>query len=381
MSRIDLIATWLNKIQPELARSVYPREVSGVAAAFDAKTQQSSFEFEEPPHVLFVADKTSLALVDDYQNLPVLALTHEEQNAVKRTLEAQQDKPGFYNGDHIIITAAIYDRSNNTVYMEARKADYAFLLTLRNQGFPRDSHLYRMRYFQTGVMCPLITEDDSLALMQRTQLGLFSQVGGFLEPINGKINFPGGGDLVSRTASKKIEEELALVADTKEQRFSFNPPQISAVSIRMTDGRCVSVIEFIAPARVNIKVDRLQFDIKNNSAKDAKEHTGTSVVVPLTSEKRDLLLKIALVGQAVLPGQPLFLPMLLSACRIANTDNFLPRSVPMHSTIAIPVSALFPRPQTRFSNFSFIDDAITQLIRGYQDQHHWVDDLSRAVLI
>lgn len=360
MSRIDLMQTWLSSIQPDLAGFVYPRAVSGVAAAFDAKTQQSSFEFDEPPAVLFISDKTTLLPAANYNSLPDLKLTTEEQEAIARTIAIQTEAeeraqikaefekkeytPRFYNGDHIIITAAIYDHSDNTLYLEARKVDYAFLLTLRNKAFPATSTLYQRNFFQTGVLCPLITEDDSLVLMQRSQLGLFSQAGGFLEPINGMINFP-DSNLVTEIAQRELEEELLLNAKTQAQRFHAEKPTISSVSFRKTDGRLVNTMEFIAPARARLKADRLQYEIKHNSAKDSKEHTGVSALAPLSPEKRNLLLAIALVGVSVLPGQPLFLPMLLTACRLISDNRYLPRSVPNHSTFALPISALFPKPR------------------------------------
>ncbi|OAJ34216.1 hypothetical protein [Piscirickettsia salmonis] len=354
----DLIELWSGNIQPEIESKSYPRKInsSSVTAKFDAKTSQSSFEFTNgSPTVVFVSDKKTLDPVNRYRDLPSIELTDSERRVVAKKLRQLADNPKFYDGKQMVITAALYDPVTNTMYMEAKQVPYSVLATLRSREFAQESELYKLTLFQTGVLSPLVTKDDCLVLMERSQFGLMSQSGGFLEPVKGRLNFS-RGDLVVRTAAAEITQEIAGIAGSCENRLLFTLPTISAVSIRMTKRRGMGTIEFIAPVYVNAHSHYLQQVIADNLAVDRDEHTGKSMVVSLDERDRGVLVDQVLTGSAVPPGQPLYLPMLISAARLVNPGNSVPRALPSSHSMAIPVSAMTPAverplPLTLFQHF------------------------------
>lgn len=115
----------------------YPSDTKQAAINFDRDTIQSSFEFKEPPHVVFVESTSTLKPTD------------------------------------------FYDDSSNTIYVEAKKVPYSFIVTLSNKKFPDDSPLYQLNLFKTGVLAPFISRNGMFMLLQRAALGLYSVPSGF----------------------------------------------------------------------------------------------------------------------------------------------------------------------------------------------------------
>ena len=127
---LDLIRLWNNTTTVQNSNEVqtsrqYSGDIKPAAINFDRDTTQSSFEFQDPPHVIFVKNIASLEPADFYDQLPEITMTAEENNARLKFVDEQVAKnPRFYDGKQMVITGVIYDDSTNTIYMEAKKVRY-----------------------------------------------------------------------------------------------------------------------------------------------------------------------------------------------------------------------------------------------------------------
>src|SRR3990167_9802902 len=205
---LDLISLWNNTTNVQNSNEIqssrqYSSDIKQDAINFDRDTTQSSFEFQDPPNVIFVKNIASLEPADFYDQLPEIIMTEEENNARLKFIAEQVAKnPRFYDGKQMVITGVIYDDSTNTIYMEAKKVPYSFIVSLSNKKFPENSALYQLTLFKTGVLAPLISRNGVSILLQRAALGLYSVPGGFLETHGEekRLNFYDGRNLVIETA-------------------------------------------------------------------------------------------------------------------------------------------------------------------------------------
>ncbi|CDZ76582.1 hypothetical protein BN59_00856 [Legionella massiliensis] len=350
---LDLIRLWENTLSQPTDTEQFPRsyaqDTKQAAINFDTNTTQSSFEFTESPKVIFVKNTSSLEPADFYDDLPGVNLTNEEEEARLAVVREQESKnPRFYDGEQMVITGVTYDESANTLYLEAKKVPYSFIVALSNKKFPVDSTLYQLNFFKTGVLAPLITRNGFSMLLQRAALGLYSFPGGFLEAHDAekRLNFHDGSNLVVETATSELKEELVGIKDTDKLRFEFSKPQITAISFRKTGTNPIGTVEFVAPCYADCHSSYLQQVFLTNQAKDAHEHTAKHALIPLDSQERDILLEELLTGPVRLPGASLYLPVALSLTRLENQIRMmaLPRAIPNSSSVAWPLSIFSAKP-------------------------------------
>lgn len=357
---LDLISLWNNTTTFQNSNEIqssrqYSGDIKQAAINFDRDTTQSSFEFQDPPNVIFVKNIASLEPADFYDQLPEITMTEEENNARQKFVAEQVAKnPRFYDGKQMVITGVIYDDSTNTIYMEAKKVPYSFIVSLSNKKFPENSALYQLTIFKTGVLAPLIARNGTSILLQRAALGLYSVPGGFLEAHDEekRLNFYDGRNLVTETAITELKEEIAGIKGTDKLRFDFSKTQISSISFRRTGANPIGTVEFVAPSYANCHSSYLQQVFLTNSAKDAHEHTSQHELIPLESGNRDELLTTILTGPVRLPGASLYLPVALSLTRLENQDlrmMALPRAIPNSSSVAWPLSIFKATPEKPLS--------------------------------
>lgn len=356
---LDLISLWnATAIQNSTAEQPtrhYPSDTIKAAINFDRDTTQSSFEFQDPPNVIFVKSVTTLEPADFYDDLPEIMMTTEENDArLKFVAEQVAKNPRFYDGKQMVITGVVYDDSTNVIYMEARKVPYSFIVSLSNKKFPESSALYQLTVFKTGVLAPLMARNGTSILLQRAALGLYSVPGGFLEAHDEekRLNFYDGRNLVTETAIAELKEEIVGIKGTDKLRFEFFKTQISSISFRKTGASPIGTVEFVAPSYADCHSSYLQHVFLTNSAKDAHEHTSQHELVPLDSQDRDTLLTTILTGPVRLSGASLYIPVALSLTRLENQNSTmmaLPRSVPNSSSIAWPLSIFTSKPTKTLS--------------------------------
>lgn len=326
----------------------YSNDTSPAAINFDRQTTQSSFAFKSSPHVIFVEDISTLKRVDFYDELPEILLTQEEENARLAVVSEQQARnPQFYDGNQMVITGVVYDEISNTIYMEAKKVPYSFIVTLSNKRFPEGSKLYELSLFKTGVLAPLITTDDVTILMQRKALGLYSVPSGFLEAHDDekRLNFDDGRNLVTETATGEIREEIAGIKGGESLQFTYSEPQISSISFRKTATSPIRTVEFVALSYTNCHSSAVALAFLNKLAKDAHEHTDRYELVPLRSQDRDALLIKLLTMDIRLPGASLYLPAVVAMASLINSDAMIehPRTIPGSSSKVWPIDMFVPR--------------------------------------
>lgn len=262
---LDLVSLWKateiqNSTEKQPAR-YYPSDTKQAAINFDKDTTQSSFEFQDPPNVIFVKSAATLEPADFYDDLPEIMLTAEENDIRLRFVSEEVAKnTRFYDGNQMVITEVIYDASTNVIYLEAKKVPYSFIVSLSNKKFPKSSTLYQLTVFKTGVLAPLIARNGTSLLLQRAALGLYSVPGGFLEAHDSekRLNFYDGKNLVTETAVTELKEEIAGIKGTDELRFGISKTQISAISFRKTGANPVGTVEFIAPSYADCQGSYLQ---------------------------------------------------------------------------------------------------------------------------
>ncbi|WP_058387144.1 hypothetical protein [Legionella lansingensis] len=351
---LDLIQLWENtqstqhSSKEQLSRS-YPSDTKQAAINFDTNTTQSSFEFTESPNVIFVKNISTLEPADFYGDLPEVNLTKEEEESRLKVVEEQKIKNShFYDGKQMVITGVVYNESTNTLYLEAKKVPYSFIVALSNKRFPEDSILYQLRFFKTGVLAPLITRNGMSMLLQRAALGLYSVPGGFLEAHDEekRLNSHNGSNLVVETAATELKEEIVGIKATDKLRFEFSKPQITSISFRKTGTNPIGTVEFVAPSYADCHSSYLQQVFLTNQAEDAREHTTQHELIPLDSQERDTLLTKLLTGPVKLPGASLYLPVMLSLTRLENQTRMMvfPRTIPNSLSIAWPLSIFTTKP-------------------------------------
>lgn len=332
---LDLTALWKNiavqSLNIDHATRCYPKNTQKSAIHFDKNTVLSSFEFQEPPNVVFVKNKTTLEAVTIYDDLPELKLTSDEKAFCAMIMKKyKKQNPRFYDGLHMIISAVIYDDCSNTIYVEASKAPYSFILAFNHDKFPKDSALYQRTLFKTGVLAPLVTKDGMTMIAERVD-GLYSVFSGFLEVANkhDPLNFSDDRNFVTETAIHEIKEEIAGIKGSDNLRFDYSKPNITCVVFRQTGSDPLGSIDFIAPSNADCHSRYLRHVFLNNLAPDAHEHTDAHLFIPLYSQTKEELLTQLVTGSVRLPGHAVYMSILLNLTQVENRDSclLLPRDV------------------------------------------------------
>src|SRR5580704_18076128 len=133
---LDLIRLWNHTLSTQYPKTEqfsrsYPSGTQQNTIDFDANTTQSSFEFTESPNVIFVKNISTLDPADFYDDLPGIDLTKEEEESRLKVIKEQKIlNTHFYDGDQMVITAVVYNESTNTIYLEAKKVPYSFIVAL-----------------------------------------------------------------------------------------------------------------------------------------------------------------------------------------------------------------------------------------------------------
>jgi hypothetical protein len=305
--------------------AAYPEQTKPTAIDFDKHTYQSSFEFETTPNIIFVENMSSLKPIDFYEDLPKIQITSEEKTICQAVVKEQQKiNPRFYDGQRMVIANISYDPRLNTIYIEAKKAPYSFIVALSQKRFSMNSQLYQHALFKSGVLAPLVSKNGETILLQRSTHGLFSVPAGFLEP-QGKdkqLNFEGDSNIVNLSAYTEIKEEVAGISGQDALRFEYSMPQISAISFRSTDNNPLGTIEFIAPSYAACSTDELiKQAFEHNNAEDSHEHTDKHIIIPLALSRHEDIPLILSNSSIKIPGAALYLPVILSLFRLYNQKS------------------------------------------------------------
>lgn len=337
----NLMQIWKNILLPAQLQK-QSKEVT-VQRTLNDKFLQSSFSFKKSPAVRIVGDCHTFTEINTYNELPHVELTEEESFAVKQVHDEIISKGG-YDGDQMLVTDVVYDEEKNTVYLEVKQARYSLLRAIALKKLPEGSNLYDMDFYKTGVMSPYITRDDNTVFVKREADGLYSAASGFLEPKGERKRLnPKTEDLVRYTAKKESVEEFLGDEKYKDLRANFSIAQITGLSFRKTKSG-MGTVEFVAPMFVDCRREQLEEIIKNNRAKDSKEHTNEYAVVPLDSSARSQAMEFMASDT---PGHFLYCPMLIESARLTNMNtrgDVLPKSVSSSRTSIIPTQYLTPHP-------------------------------------
>src|SRR3990167_6553411 len=166
---------------------------------------QTSFEFDVSPRVVFVNDIHSLKKIKRYADLPTYDFNAADAEKIKITRQ-EIAKGGGYDGDQLLLEDMHYDRSENIIYLTARRAKYAFIRTLCKNadagGFDVDSPFYGKIFVTTGVRSPFITRDDHIFFMMRVRWPKVFYVAAGLLEASGELHPKKFPDLVNYTAVK-----------------------------------------------------------------------------------------------------------------------------------------------------------------------------------
>ena len=355
---INLVQLW-NSTKPKKKfsnplKQVYSVDTPQSAIDFDATTIQSSFEFSKSPIIRFVKNTSTLEPADFYGELPEVTLSSEENLIRLKLIEELEKNPHFYDGKQMLVTGVIYEESSNTLYLEAKKVPFSFMVALSNNKFPKTSSLYRQTFFMTGVLAPLITRDNKSLIMQRASEKLYSVPCGFLETKGDKtrLNFYNNAskkttNLVIETAKKELKAELLGISGTGKSRFELSDySAISSVSFNTTEGNPIGTFEFVAPFYADCHSDYLHYVFLHNLAEDADEHTLNCRLISLGSQYRDDLVASLLTGPEKLPGECYYLPAASAMVRSVNQRSMMPLSpaLPNTHSKSFPLEFFFAKP-------------------------------------
>src|SRR5579885_48518 len=327
---INLISIWKEGILPD---AVYENKANEIKKPL---VIQSSFQFETPPRVIFVKSMKAKDEVTHYGDLPTVELQPLEQEVYNQTLTQLRNNPNFYNGKQMLLTGAVYDTDNNTLYLEAVRVDYVFLASLEKmkQVKAQGSALHCQDFFKTGVLAPFVSKDNKVSIITRKdKWNLRSVAAGFLECSNDSHPL---NNLITETAEKEADEEF-LFDHNQQRRLDFaGPPTLSSISFRDAIGMGITpTIEFVVPIQIKHDADFILSVMNNNEAPDAHEHVpGSAVNVPLDSNERETASRFM---RQKLPGSFLYGPVLHSCAIQAN-----PGMPIAHRIAEVPESRFYP---------------------------------------
>lgn len=287
-------------------------------------TPQSSLHFDTPPRIIFLSNLATMTKAFCYQDLPVVLLKPAEQVIYQQKLNTLSYP--LYNGNHILLTNIVYDTVSHTLYLEAVRVDYAFLLALKDmQKLNENASALQRDFFKTGVLAPFITKDDKVPIMARNdKWQLCSVAGGFLECHSLQENL---SDLIIKTAIREAEEEFVLDKNG-QKRFDFaSSPRITSISFREDfQPGSLCTMEFIAPVEVNSDADFIVSIMNNNEAQDKHEHiTGTATSISIRADERNQAIQFL---NKHLPGNFYYGPVLHACAQHNNSGTIFAQRLP-----------------------------------------------------
>lgn len=261
--------------------------------------------FESRPKVMLVASLEETSIIKNYNHLPPFQLNKKEESIVK-----QISSQLHHDGDNILVTDYHYEKAKNILFLECVRTPYSVIRALSAKKIERNPF-----YFKTGVMSPIICNDDAVIFLQRNDAHkLFSSPGGFLQPIpvNETKNLMLSTeenmlDLVELTAIKESREELLY--DSTFDNIDLNLSQRLGFSVRYPINYSLPTAEFILPVNVPCSKNTLIQIIKNNNSPDAQEHTGAYWVFDYSNTEM-MEKSLRAIATDNKPGCFLYLPVL-----------------------------------------------------------------------
>lgn len=324
---IDLFEMWKGPLIKKQA-SLVPEKIE----SYSDGVMASTFDLPENVKIVFIADKKKFTPVFNYEELPEVRLTEEEQEIVHQTAEEifKQKPPFNYDGDHILLSGVLYDTEKNTLFIEAKKAKYSLLTGLTRKKFAKESPIWEQDLYGAGAVVPLITKDGNTVLLQSNKFNNFLTVAGFVqakEPSTKLMDESTGLSLIEQTAKEELMEEL-LADEDLQPRIDVDKFSVSTVSFRKPQGGR-GFVEFFIGAELNCKLAQLERVIQTNVAPDHNEHSGKYVPIDLNSENRgDVYEKWSKVSPG---GRDLYPTTVRVASRLFNksyygdqTQQFMP---------------------------------------------------------
>lgn len=320
----DLTKAWEDGVLPDILNERKLREGKETQSL---SVPQSSFQFDVPPRVVFVKDLHTRKAVTVYGDLPTVPLQPEEKKIYRETLIQQGENPKFYNGHHILLTGVVYDTATNTIYLEAVRVRYAFLVALTKMKAicAQGSVLQHKVFFKTGVLAPFISKDQKVPIItRRDKLQLRSVASGFLECFD-KASVLAG--LVPITARKEADEECALDRFGHRRLDFVGFPAITSISFREGISKgTLPTIEFVAPIKVGQDAGFILSVLNSNEAPDADDHLPDSaVIVPVAADEREAASRFM---RQRLPGDFLYGPVLHACAAGVDSERRLASRIP-----------------------------------------------------
>ncbi|GEM_PF-2610482 len=327
---INLMAVWKNGVFPDVLSESQASKIERQIVV------QGSFQFDAPPVVIFMKDLQQQVKADDYSDLPVVPLQFEEKAIYDDTFAIACNRPGFYNGKQMLLTGIVYDTTCNTLYIEAVRVDYVFLLALERmkQLNARGSALHHKDFFRAGVLAPFISRDDNVAIVTRKDAwALRSVAGGYLECEQAAEPLAG---LISKTAAKEADEEFVHDRAGRRRLHFVGLPAMISISFRNRVGMgMTSVVEFVVPIYIKQSADLMLAVMNSNEAPDAHEHVpGSAVSVPVAANERSVA--VGFMRQQ-LPGGFLYGTVLHTCAMLRNPGGVFASRIP-----EIPDSRFYP---------------------------------------
>lgn len=316
----------------------------------DGQFIQNSFTVPPQTRVVFLKSTSPLRVAMNYEELPKLHLSAEDAEIVAARAAVLESDVRRKNSNHLLIRDIYYVPEKKLLAVDAVGVSLAFLDALEAKLFSIDSDLYDLTLFQPTLMTPLITTDNHICLMQRSDaFGLVSTPTSLLDPDLSPISAQSRSapDLVERTASKVAKDKVLGDCRTTGLRATHDDAELISVSFRQNTQTGLASIDFVAPIRVHTSNKDLDHIISTNCATDAGEYTGRLKFVPLDPQLRAETSAFFSRGSS---GKFLHDPAILAASEVFARDfrNFAGSHnshLPGSRTVAYPVSALVEKPK------------------------------------
>lgn len=292
---------------------------------FSDISMQSRFNFPSGTQIIFTDDKKTLKPVVYYNRLPEVSLTEDEQLIVSNISQEILSRKSAYNydGDHLLLSAVLYDPQNNTIYIEAKRAKYSLITALNGKKFPEESPIYEQDLYGAGCYVPLITNDGYTLLLQSSKYGgkNFLTVAGFVQAkeMDTKLLNTDGSSLVERTAHEELLEEVLWDKEQNPRIDLLAPIELSSVCFRKPLGGR-GFVEFIAPVKLDCAHERLIHVVRTNQAPDSREHTGGFKLIDLKPDCRTQDYEIW--SQNTPGGRDLYPTIVSEASRVFNREEY-----------------------------------------------------------
>lgn len=314
------------------------------AGSFPESERQVYFPFQGKPKVMFVKDIETLEVLRSTDEMPGF-----EMNEAERAVHEIEKTKVRHNGVQFLATGMKYDPDSNTISIQAKKTDYAFVQALKKESFPAGSSYRNMLFHTLGVRSPFLTKDGYFALMKRAgHTPVYSVAAGSFQPSGDLTNNP----VVRQAVTEAMEEFLvpgragleggALEAflDRGFWPYFKEWPSIAGVAVRH-NGRRVE-IEFIVPAELAWDSAKLTKRLDAHDAKDAREHVPSDFLfVPFKMPDTGATFEYCSLvsggaGDFVLP------PLMLSALQRHKGRNtgVLPTEIAPFKTVCLDPAAL-----------------------------------------